>query len=126
MLYYSRVAINCNLECHLMQNFDLSALLDTRGKLNRHYLEFLRVDSMSAGIYVLPANGVDPQKPHTEDEVYYVISGRSMFSCEGEVINVQAGSVIFVKANDDHRFHDITEELTVLVLFAPPEASQAT
>jgi quercetin dioxygenase-like cupin family protein len=36
---------------------------------------------------------------------------------------ISAGSVIFVAANVDHRFHDIAEELTVLVFFAPAESS---
>ena len=108
-----------------MQAFRLADLLEEHRKRDLAYLEFLRVDTLSAGIYVLPAGGVDPQKPHTEDEVYYIVSGRSGFTCEGESLKVQPGSVLFVKANDDHRFHDITEELTVLVLFAPPEWSQA-
>ena len=102
--------------------FDFSQLL---ARSRERYLEFVRVPSFTVGIYVLEAGATDHQKPHAEDEVYYVISGRGLFSCEGEVISVQPGSVIFVKAKDDHRFHDITEELTVLVLFAPPEASQA-
>ena len=42
----------------------------TRAESGRLYLEFLRVSSMSAGLYVLPAGGVDPQKPHMEDEMY--------------------------------------------------------
>jgi hypothetical protein len=34
---------------------------------------------------------------------------------------VQPGSVIFVKAQVEHRFYDIQEELVVLVFFAPAE-----
>jgi mannose-6-phosphate isomerase-like protein (cupin superfamily) len=106
-----------------MQNFELADLLGRRSKADKRYLEFLRVSTMSAGIYVLPAGGVDPQQPHAEDEVYYVIGGRSKFTCEGKTIDAQAGSMIFVRAHDDHRFHDIVEELTVLVFFAPPETA---
>jgi quercetin dioxygenase-like cupin family protein len=35
---------------------------------------------------------------------------------------VSVGSVIFVAAEVEHRFHDITEELAVLVFFAPAES----
>ena len=28
------------------------------------------------GLYVLPAGGTDPQRPHNEDEMYYVVRGR--------------------------------------------------
>jgi len=34
---------------------------------------------------------------------------------------VSAGSVIFVAAQVGHRFYDITEELAILVFFAPAE-----
>ncbi len=88
------------------------------GKL---YREFLRVPAMSAGLYVLPAGGVDQQKPHREDEIYYVIRGRARFKAGSEDREVSAGSVIFVAAEVGHHFYDITEELTVLVFFAPAE-----
>jgi mannose-6-phosphate isomerase-like protein (cupin superfamily) len=85
------------------------------------YREFLRVPSMSAGVYVLSAAAIDAQKPHHEDEVYYVIRGRAHFTVGVEDHEVSAGSVIFVAAEVEHHFHDITEELVVLVLFAPAE-----
>ena len=47
-----------------------------RQRLGRSYLEFLRVPSMSVGVYFLPVGGLDPQKPHTENELYYVMKGR--------------------------------------------------
>ena len=85
------------------------------------YREFLRVPSMSAGVYVLPAGAIDAQKPHQEDETYYVIRGRARFTVGAEDHDVSAGGVIFVAAKVEHRFHDITEELAVLVFFAPAE-----
>jgi quercetin dioxygenase-like cupin family protein len=85
------------------------------------YREFLRVPSMSAGVYVLSAGAIDAQKPHHEDEVYYVIRGRAHFTAGAEDREVSAGRVIFVAAEVEHHFHDITEELVVLVLFVPAE-----
>ena len=58
-----------------MDAFELDQLLDQRRHAERSYLEFLRVPALSAGLYVRPAGGVDPQQPHTEDEVYYIVSG---------------------------------------------------
>jgi mannose-6-phosphate isomerase-like protein (cupin superfamily) len=80
---------------------------------------------MSAGIYELPAGDIDPQQPHTEDEVYYVIRGRAAIQVGDEVRDVAPGTVIFVSAGVEHRFHSIAEDLTVLVIFAPPRGSQA-
>ena len=108
-----------------MHAFELNQLLDQRAEAQRPYLEFLRVPALSAGLYVLPAGGADPQQPHTEDEVYYIISGRGAIHVEGESRPVEAGSVVFVKAGDEHRFHDIAEELVILVFFAPAEYANA-
>jgi len=73
------------------------------------------------GIYGLPAGGTDPQSPHTEDEVYYVLNGKAEIRVAGEDRPVQAGSIVYVAKNVDHRFHSVEEDLTVLVFFAPAE-----
>jgi mannose-6-phosphate isomerase-like protein (cupin superfamily) len=86
------------------------------------YREFLRVPTISAGLYVLSVGSTDPQQPHHEDEVYYVVRGRARFKVGTEDREVSAGSVIFVAAEVEHRFYDVTEELVVLVIFAPAES----
>lgn len=88
---------------------------------DKRYTEFLRVPAMSAGIYALPAGSEDLQQPHAQDEIYYVLRGRSKFVCEGEVIDAQPGAFIYVAARADHRFFDIEEDLEIIVLFAPEE-----
>lgn len=89
-----------------------------RGKA---YGEFLRVPSMSAGLYVLAAGADDTQSPHHEDEMYYVVRGRAQFHAGDEDHEVSAGSVLFVAAEVEHHFYDIQEELAALVFFSPPE-----
>ena len=101
--------------------FHLDDLAKQRAATGKLYLEFLRVPAMSAGVYVLPKDGRDPQKPHREDEMYYVVRGRARMQIGTEHGEVQAGSVIFVEAEAEHRFYDIVEELEVLVFFAPAE-----
>jgi mannose-6-phosphate isomerase-like protein (cupin superfamily) len=86
------------------------------------YLELFREGSMSGGVYLLPKDALDPQRPHSEDEMYYIISGKGRFKCADEDVEVGAGEVIFVGKGVEHRFHDITEDMTILVVFAPPEA----
>jgi mannose-6-phosphate isomerase-like protein (cupin superfamily) len=96
-------------------------LKSAREQAGRPYLEFIRVDSMSVGLYVLPAGAVDGQSPHSEDEVYVVIGGRGRFTAGAVTRDVAPGDVLFVPAGMDHRFHDITEELRLAVIFSPPE-----
>lgn len=108
-----------------MQAFEILDLLSQQKQQNKTYFEFLRVPSMSMGIYTLPAGGEDLQKPHTEDEIYYIVSGRASILVGTENRPVEAGSLVFVAANVEHRFHSITEELSVLVFFAPAEYTRA-
>jgi mannose-6-phosphate isomerase-like protein (cupin superfamily) len=104
-----------------MQAFDLADLRQRHQEGGRLYHEFLRVSALSAGLYVLPTGGSDPQQPHAEDEVYYVIGGRATINIAGEDRPVQAGTTIYVAARVPHHFHEIEEELSVLVFFAPAE-----
>jgi mannose-6-phosphate isomerase-like protein (cupin superfamily) len=100
---------------------NLPEIDEQRAKSGKSYREFLRVPAMSAGLYILPVGGTDRQKPHREDEIYFVVRGLARFKAGSEDREVSAGSVIFVAAHVGHRFYDITEELTVLVFFAPAE-----
>jgi mannose-6-phosphate isomerase-like protein (cupin superfamily) len=106
-----------------MQAFELAQLISQRASSNKLYLEFLKVPDLSLGLYVLPTGGTDPQSPHTEDEVYYVVSGKAQILVAEENREVQAGSIVYVEKNVAHRFYSIEEELTVLVFFAPAEYS---
>jgi mannose-6-phosphate isomerase-like protein (cupin superfamily) len=89
----------------------------------RHWVEQLRVGSLSAGTYSVPVGGTDTQRPHTEDEVYVVTAGRARIVADSGSAEVRPGSVIYVPARERHRFIDVTEDLAVLVVFAPPEGS---
>ena len=101
--------------------FHTSEIERLRTAAGKRYFEFLRVPAMSAGFYVLPVGGTDPQKPHNEDELYYVVRGKARMRIGAEEQTVSEGSVIFVAAKVEHRFFDIKEELQVLVFFAPAE-----
>ena len=99
----------------------LPEIEEQRVQSGKTYREFLRVPAKSAGLYILPAGATDHQKPHREDEISYVLRGSARFKAGSEDREVSAGSVIFVAAEVGHRFCDITEELAVLVFFAPAE-----
>ncbi len=107
-----------------MNAFEIFELIADQQQSGKNYVEFLRVPALSVGLYALPAGGVDSQQPHNEDEVYYVINGKGSILVAGENREVKPGSVIFVAAGVEHRFHSITEDLKILVFFAPAEGSQ--
>jgi mannose-6-phosphate isomerase-like protein (cupin superfamily) len=101
---------------------DLAAQLNASGEL---WTEFLRVPTMSAGIYKLRAGQEDPQSPHREDEVYYVVSGRAVLRVGDQELAAVPGAVLFVESEAEHRFEKISEDLTLLVIFAPAETASA-
>ena len=108
-----------------MKRAEFSRVIEESKRAGKAALEFLRVPAMSLSTYRLPAGGPDQQQPHTEDEVYYVVRGRAQFRAGNENCRVEAGTVLFVEASVEHRFHSIEEDLELLVIFAPAEGTRA-
>ena len=107
-----------------MDAFELADVEANRERSGRPYLEFITVPDLSVGLYVLAAGQPDLQQPHAEDEVYYVVSGAGRITVGDEVREVRPGSIVFVAAKVPHRFHDITDDLTLFVAFGPAEGSR--
>lgn len=102
-----------------MQHLEGAGSFTASGGPN-HWVEHLRMPAMSVGTYSIPAGGIDDQTPHGEDEVYVVTAGRASFTSGGETLEVRPGTTLFVGAGEEHRFHDVVEDLALLVVFAPP------
>jgi len=109
-----------------MDAFDMSQIVAGHQENEELYHEFFAADRLSVGLYVLEVGATDPQTPHTEDEIYYIVSGEGTVEVAGEHRKVGDGAVIYVDAHVDHRFHTITERMTVIVVFAPPRHSLRT
>lgn len=101
--------------------FDLGELMARHDPSRQPWLQFLEVSTLRAGLYSVPAGGVDDQKPHDEDELYYVVSGRGALRVEGEDFPVAPGTLLYVRAHAEHHFHSISEHLRVLVFFSAAE-----
>ena len=96
--------------------------LEDEGEL---FIEFLRRDSMSLEVYRLEAGATDPQDPHTEDEVYYIVSGTAEIQIGDEAYSVEEGDIVYVEREVEHYFFDIEADLVTLIFFAPPYGSLA-
>lgn len=107
-----------------MDAWELDDLDAARQAKATPYHEFISVPDLSAGLYVLEAGAVDRQSPHTEDELYVVMSGRGRITVGDAIRDVRPGTVVFVGARVAHRF-DIEERLVLLVAFGPAEYSRA-
>jgi mannose-6-phosphate isomerase-like protein (cupin superfamily) len=69
--------------------------------------------------------GLDPQKPHTRDEVYVVTRGKGFFFDGEKTHPVEVGSFLFVPAGQVHRFQDFSSDFAVWVIFYGPENGEA-
>ena len=108
-----------------MESFEILDVITMQKNLGEKYLKFFKGDNVSLGIYSLLIGEEDQQQPHTEDEVYYVLSGHAKMKVADIDRNVKPGSIVFVGDGIEHNFHDITENLMVMVVFSPPQGSQA-
>jgi mannose-6-phosphate isomerase-like protein (cupin superfamily) len=106
------------------ERFELPTLQAQQLVDGKPYLEFLRRETLSAGLYVLDAGADDPQQPHAEDEIYHVLEGRAVLEVDGDQRPVQPGSVVFVGRGVAHRFHSIAGKLSALVVFVPAETKR--
>ena len=104
--------------------FDAAHLMSALRGSGERWREVLSVPDLSVGLYRLEKGAEDPQSPHTEDEIYYVLSGRAWLKAGESDREVRAGSIAYVPARLPHKFHDISEDLELLVLFAPAEGSR--
>ncbi len=71
-------------------------------------------------VEVYAPRGRDPQQPHSRNEVYVVMKGRSMFVDGADRYPVSSGDMIFVPAGVVHRFEDFSDDLAVWVFFYGP------
>ena len=102
----------------VFEQFAIKKLMEEQKASGRNYLPFLNRSTLRCGIYSLPVGTEDKQQPHDLDEVYYVLSGKGKFTVEKEVSEIKEGDVLFVAAKADHHFHDIIEDLELLVFFS--------
>jgi mannose-6-phosphate isomerase-like protein (cupin superfamily) len=89
-----------------------------------HWIEHLVSNDLSIGTYSIPAGGLDDQRPHYEDEIYVVQTGRATLVTDSGSAEAGPGSVLFVPARERHQWTDIREDLTLIVIVAPPYKSR--
>ena len=102
---------------------DLARLVEAHRRSPRRYLEVLRTGQLSAGMYRLRRGDEDQQRPHHEEEVYLVMEGRGRFRIGDQDFAAEPGALLTVPARVEHAFHSITDDLLLLVFFAPAEGT---
>lgn len=83
-----------------------------------YWKEIYNGKTIRAGFYHLKSGARDDQKPHEFDEIYWVERGNAKIRIGGKSFDVKKGDIIYVQAKQIHYFHDIREDLDLLVLFS--------
>lgn len=93
-------------------NDALSKLNAIKGQL---FTKVMEIDAMSVEIY-RPVK-IDLQAPHKQDELYVIVSGSGEFLNDGKRTTFNAGDVLFVAAEAEHRFENFTDDFVTWVIF---------
>ena len=99
------------------------AIAQLPGPKGERFVELFRHGSLSVELYA--PRGVDPQGPHTRDEVYAVVRGSGWFRNGNDRYRFGPGDVLFVPAGVVHRFEEFTDDVMVWVFFYGPEGGEA-
>lgn len=99
-----------------MHTFEIAAVKQRLAEAGGGYEVVHESAGLELGVYVLVAPEPDRQQPHADDEVYVVLEGSGVLDVEGEQVQMQEGSAVFVEAGAEHRFSGY-EHLALLVLF---------
>ena len=68
---------------------------------------------------------VDPQMPHSQDEIYVIASGYAKFFRDGERVQCKPGDVLFVPAKMVHCFENFSDDFATWVIFYGKEGGEA-
>ena len=87
------------------------------------YGVLLRNGTMELGFY--KPDGVDPQQPHDQDEIYVVQSGSGTFVIGDERRAFSQGEALFVPAGAVHHFENFSHDFAAWVVFYGPPGGES-
>ncbi len=107
----------------MTERYTVSRAMDLVGNSDDGaYGVLLERGTLELGFY--KPDGIDPQQPHTQDEIYVVQSGSGFFVLGEERQRFETGEALFVPAGVTHRFEDFTDDFAAWVVFYGPEGGE--
>jgi mannose-6-phosphate isomerase-like protein (cupin superfamily) len=98
------------------------ALLRLSGLAGERFATVFQHGSLLVEIYA--PRGIDPQQPHTRDEIYFVASGSGEYVCGDSRQPFGPTDLLFAAAGVEHRFENFSDDLTLWVLFYGQEGGE--
>ena len=81
----------------------------------RSFVELLQHGSMKIEYYA--PDKVDLQTPHTQDELYVIISGTGKFINGNNTVDFKPHDILFAAAGTEHRFLNFSNDFATWVIF---------
>ena len=106
-----------------MKRLTIDHALRELGKVEPAFVELFKHGTLVIKYY--QPEKVDPQQPHTRDEVYVIASGRGFFVNGDERRAFETGEVLFVPAGVVHRFEEFSDNFATWVIFYGPEGGES-
>lgn len=97
---------------HITKEEAIAALEDSAPQ---PFVTLLRQGELEVEYY--KPDQVDNQLPHEKDELYVIASGSGEFVLEDKRYDVKVHDVLFVKAGQEHRFVNFTDDFATWVIF---------
>ena len=92
------------------------------GPNGERFVKVLEHGSMEVEVYA--PRGLDPQQPHTRDELYFVVSGSGEFANGPDRHPFGPGDALFVPAGVEHRFVEFSDDFQTWVVFYGPDGGE--
>jgi len=99
------------------------ALAHLSGAESKTFATVFTHGSLQVDIY--SPQKIDPQQPHSRDEVYIVVQGSGEYISSAGRQPFEAGDFLFAPAGEVHRFENFSDDAVFWVLFYGPEGGEA-
>ena len=86
------------------------------------FVRMMAGGSMSVEVFT-PKN-TDLQKPHSQDELYFIHSGTGQLVINGQPFAAAAGDAFFVAAGVEHHFENFSHDFVTWVVFYGPQGGE--
>ena len=100
----------------------LPGLVTPRWPTGERFVQAMAHGTMSVELYA--PQGVDPQQPHKQDELYFIQTGTGELVLQGERHSFGPGTAFFVPAGVEHRFENFSACFSTWVVFWGPEGGE--
>ena len=94
--------------------FDFKEMVEAIRQSNTYYNSFIDAQNMDIGILVLKPGEEDIQKPHTKDEIYFILQGDGYMVIDKENVPIKEKTFYLIKKNTFHKFFSNKKEIIAI------------